>query len=224
MKIIIYLFLSSYILPAFANADLIMCERQGLRFGDGEGNDVITSQCEELFRREASEKLKVSDEKGSYSLHGYKNIIFIQDANSRLKGQNVIAGKATHLEEVEAVSLDESNKEIIVLDKSGKILFFDMVMTGNVSPKRMILHQDLESSSHIFSYQNEVIVWNSSAEELIFFDRLSDVGITQKKKSIPPKLVLTQVRGKRLVLDRGAKAFKVELSSGEFSVIYTFPE
>lgn len=224
MKIILFLFTSTFIFSAFCNADLILCEREGMRFGDGEGNDVISSQCEELFRREGTEKLRAKNSDGSYSLHAFKNIIFINDKNSNLKGQNVIAGKATNLEEAEAVVLDEKNKEIIVLDKSGKILFFDMIMTGNVLPKRTIIHKELEKASQIVVYQDQLIAWNQTTEELVFFHRLSDVGISQKKKLISPLLVLTHVKGNKIILDEGSKSLKAELPSGELSVVYVFPK
>lgn len=224
MKIFFLLVMSTYFLSAYGNADLILCEREGMRFGDGEGNDVISSHCEELFRTEANEKLKAKNSDGSYSLHAFKNIIFIKDINSKLKGQNIIAGKATNLEDSEAVILDEMNREIIVLDKSGKILFFDMIMTGNVLPKRTIIHKELEKASQILVYQDQLIAWNPTAEELVFFNRLSDVGISQKKKLISPLLVLTHVKGKKIFLDKQTRSLKAELSSGEYSVVYTFPK
>lgn len=224
MKILSFLFISTFLVTAYGNSDLISCEREGMRFGDGEGNDEISSRCEELFLAEASEKLKARSSDGSLSLYAFKNIIFVKDKNTKLKGQNVIAGTATNLEHAEAVIFDEVNREIIVLDKSGKILFFDMVMTGNVLPKRMIVHQELEKASQIMVFQDHLIAWNPSAEELVFFNRLNDVGISLEKKLTSPTLVLTHVKGKTIVLDKAANALKAELPSGEFSVVYTFPK
>jgi hypothetical protein len=181
-------------------SDIAMCEKEGLKFGDGTGRDSIPEECSAYFLKQVTPRLKKSSKDGEFSVHAYKNIIFIKDPKSKLKGQNIIAGKYTELEDIKAIALDEENKEVVVVEGNSDILAFSSVITGNVAPKRILKHKDLEHADELLVYKNQYIVLIEKKKEIIFFDRTANVDAPESKKNLKPFRVIKNVQGSELKL------------------------
>ena len=166
--------------------ELSQCEKQAHNFGDGRGRDYIPTECYDyFFKLIAPQALKKSVD-GKISIYGYRNIVFILDPSVNSKRQNVIAGNYTELNDIVTVALDEINKEIVVLEKSGAVLFFSSVITGNVAPLRILKNKDLNGASDIVvnAKKQEVIILNNNNHEIHFYSRLAnDLGREGKKKN-----------------------------------------
>jgi hypothetical protein len=188
---------------ADAETEIALCEKEGSRFGDGLGRDAIPLECAVHFLKRSSAKLRVKSLDGSFSAFAYKNIIFIKDTKSKLKGQNIIAGKYTELEEIQALTLDEKNKEIIVLEKSGQILAFSSVITGNVAPYRKIKSDELEGASEIAvnPVKKEIIVLKPQTREILFYSRETNTNGPEEKKNHLPIGKIENVSGKEMKID-----------------------
>lgn len=198
MKIVFFLFMMSSF--CFADTETAICEKEGAKFGDGNGRDSIPAECSEHFLKKVSPKLKKKSKDETFSVHAYKNIIFIKDPKSKIKGQNIIAGKYTELENIQAITLDEENKEIVVLEESGDILSFSSIITGNMAPKRVLKHKDLEDAQELIIYKDQIIVLLSS-HEIIFFKREANVHGPEGKKYLSPLRTIRNVQGTELEIN-----------------------
>ena len=80
------------------------------------------------------------------------------------------------LKNIQALYVDEKNKEIAVLEKSGMILFFSLDHAGNVSPFRVIKSREILGSKEIivFPQSHEVVVFNPQQKAAFFFSRLEN--------------------------------------------------
>ena len=134
--------------------ELSQCEKQAHNFGDGRGRDYIPNECYDHFLKLASAQASKKSADGKVEVYGYRNIVFIQDPKFKSKGQNVIAGSYTELNDIVAIALDEINKEIVVLEKSGAVLFFSSVVTGNVAPLRILKNKPSENAGRIFEFSS----------------------------------------------------------------------
>lgn len=181
------------------------CEEDIHAFGDGSGKskDFIPEDCIEIVKRNVGfKKIKKSlDEK--ILIYGYKNLIVIEDPNTKMKGQNVIAGKYTELNHIESLFLDEHHKEIVVLEKTGDILFFSSVVTGNVAPIRVIKNKELEGSVDIVvnSKNGELIVLNKEKKEIQFYKRTANIHAPENKKNVEMLRVVENIKGDYLKFD-----------------------
>lgn len=198
MKIALILFILSSL--SFADTETAICEKEGSKFGDGNGRDSIPAECSEHFLKKVSPKLKKKSKDGTFSVHAYKNIIFIKDPKTKIKGQNIIAGKYTELENIQAIALDEENKEIVVLEESRDILSFSSVITGNMAPKRILKHKDLEDAQELIVYKDQVIVLLSK-NEVVFFKREANVHGPPGKKFLSPLRTIRNVKGSELEIN-----------------------
>lgn len=156
--------------------ELSQCEKEGHNFGDGRGRDYIPTECyDHFFKLAAPQAMKKSGD-GKIVVYGHRNIVFILDPSVNSNRQNVIAGSYTELNEIVAVALDEVNKEIVVLEKSGAILFFSSVITGNVAPLRILKNKGLDGASDLVvnAKKQEVIILNSNDHEIHFYSRLAN--------------------------------------------------
>lgn len=182
VKMLISFSLLATFSPAFCGQEpLGLCEKEGQNFGNGQGRDLISFGCVELFKKSANvEAIKISAN-GKVSAFGHRNMIFIKQ-NEKMR---VISGNYTELEDVTAIAIDEANQELAVLTKKGDVLFFSSKITGNVAPLRVIKNKDLHGASDLVinSKKNELIVLNKTSRSLLFFPRLADVnGRKQFKK------------------------------------------
>ena len=166
--------------------ELSQCEKQAHNFGDGRGRDYIPIECYDYFLKLVSPQAIKKSVDGKIVVYGYRNIVFIKDPSYKSKGQNVIAGSYTELNDILALALDEINKEIVVLEKSGAVLFFSSVVTGNVAPLRILKNKDLLGASDIVvnAKKQEVIILNKNDHEIHFYSRLAnDQGREGKKNN-----------------------------------------
>ena len=186
----------------YANMDAY-CEKEAANFGSGLGRDRISTDCSFHVSHKVSPKLFRKSVDGKISVSGFGNMIFINDPSSKLKGQNVIAGKYTELDEIQALALDEVNKEIVVLLKSGDVLFFSSVITGNVAPKRTLKHKDLEGAVDVVVNpgKQEVLILNPEKKELLSFSRLANTHAPEKKRNLDLKYSLEILRGDKLLIN-----------------------
>lgn len=183
MKIIFPLILLSNIGLSLASEDRIsLCEKEGEKYGNGLGLNVIPTECFELFRKAASLEAIKTSESGKILVFGHRNIIFIKQNEKT----HVLAGRYTELDEVMAVAIDEPNKEIAVLDKKGDVLFFPLQIPGNVAPYRVLKHKDLNGATDLVinSRKNEVIIFNKSTESLLFFSRQANYFGRENQKKL----------------------------------------
>ena len=188
----------------FANeSEIASCEKEGTRFGNGAGKDEIHRECLEKFSQKASAYTKRKGLDGKFSAFGHKNIIFINDPKTRLRGQNVITGKFTELEEVTALALDEENKEMAVIDRSRDILVYSSVITGNVAPLRMLKSPDIEGAVDLVinPKKDQLIVLNPSSKQILIFSRLANIHAPQGKKKLEVLKRIGKMEGEILALD-----------------------
>lgn len=188
MKKIIFLTFMMMTFGLHAADEIAMCEKEAMKFGDGNGRDSIPEECSKVFFEKGNEKLKKKSSDGKVSVHALKNIIFVKDPGSKMKGQNIIAGKYTELNDIVSIALDEKNKEIVVLDKSGDIFFFSSVITGNVAPLRIIKHDDLEGAVEIklLPEKDQIAILNSEGNVYLHFSRLANIHAPEGKKKLEP--------------------------------------
>lgn len=185
-----------------AGEAVVDCEKEALRFGDGEGKDKISSSCYKSYLKSANpQAIKKSDD-GKFMVYGYKNIVFIKDPKSKVK-QNVITGNNTLLTDIVATALDEKNNEIAVIEKSGDILFFSSIITGNVSPLRVLKHKDLEGASDLVfnTKRGEILILNKDNKEILSFSRLANIHGREGKKFLTIVKAIRNIKGEALAID-----------------------
>jgi hypothetical protein len=208
MPIFLFSILLSFL--SFADSQIALCEKEAQKFGDGNGQDKIPSDCMVHVEKIANKKQKAKSKDAQLSFIAFRNMIFITDDKSQTKGQNVIAGKYTELENIKEIILDEKNGEVVVLEESGDILFFSIVITGNVAPKRILRHESLESVSTIRIYQDEILALDPVNRELLIFSRNGNIHALEGKRNLSPLFRFQNINGEDIELS---------LSGYELSVI-----
>ncbi len=189
-----------------------LCEKEADKFGNGEGSDSISESCLELFAKLANPQSKKSTLDKKVSIIGYRNLLIV---TSNLK-RTLIAGEYTHLKHVVALSYDEKNREIAVLEDSGDILTFSSVITGNVAPLRMIRHAEIEGAADlaILPERNEIAVLHGPKKELLFFSRLGNFHGREGRKNLGIRRQVQQVEGESLTLSDSGKELLIKKRTG----------
>lgn len=204
-KLILLLTLSSlFSFSIYANEfELSQCEKEGRNFGDGQGRDYLPFECANLFKAAALPTAIKKSFSSKFSAFGYKNIVFISDPGAKIGKQNIIAGSSTELSDIVALALDEANKEIAVLEKSGDVLFFSSVITGNVAPKRVLKAKELDGAYDLVinPNKNEVTVLNKKNQELVFFSRNANFFGREGKKQLSLIRSIENAQGDFLSID-----------------------
>ena len=206
MKINLLILGLLFSIPALAQSteqQLDRCEKEGLNFGNGLGKSSISTDCfSHFFKSHSPEAFKKSSD-GKMSAYGHRNIVFIQDPNVNSERQNVIAGIYTELEDVAAVALNDKQKEIAVLEKSGDILFFSSIITGNVAPLRILKNKELIGASDLLinSLRMEVIVLNKKSHEILFFSSLANANGRPEKKNLNLLRSFDNIHGEHMTID-----------------------
>jgi hypothetical protein len=171
-----------------AEKDLKICEDEAVRFGDGHGEDLISQKCYLEFKNLVPDKSKKNTANGLHTVFGYRNLIVIEkkDSKGAIIDVNVIAGVSTLLVAIQAVSIDEKNNEIVVLEASGDVLFFSSILTGNIAPFRILRNKELYGATNLVTDSNkdEVIVYLPSAGQLLFFSRTANFHGRKGKKNL----------------------------------------
>lgn len=160
-----YFLLSIMLVPCLAHAQ---CEKAASSYGNGEGVDVIPSECKELVEKLAGPNAKREFKNASVKVAGYKNLLYVN-------GQ-IFAGEYTMLQDVIAVSWNEGTSEVAVLEKSGDVLVFNSKIAGNVAPLRVIRHQDLDGATDIkfLPAKDEIAVHLKGKSEVLTFSRMAN--------------------------------------------------
>jgi hypothetical protein len=179
------------------------CEKEGLHFGNGLGKNTISIDCYSHFLKSLSPEAFKKTSDGKISAYGHRNIVFIQDPQVKSDRQNVIAGIYTELEDVAAVALNEKQKEIAVLEKSGDILFFSSTITGNVAPLRILKNKELSGASDLVinSLKMEVIVLNKKSHEILFFSSQANAKARPEKKKLNLLRSFDNIYGEHMTID-----------------------
>jgi hypothetical protein len=149
-----------------------LCAKGGEEFLNGLGRDEIPGNCYDLFKKNSGFEASKTSASGKIFAFGHNNILF----NKQDKIVRTIAGSNAQLGEVVALAIDETNREIAVLDKTGDVLIFPSNVNGNIAPHRILKHKDLHGASDLVinTKRNELIVFNKSNQNLIFFPRLAN--------------------------------------------------
>ncbi len=216
MKIIILSFslLMSLNLHAELETDakVSLCEKEAEKFGNGEGSDSISLSCQDLFSTLAlSNARKLSSDK-KISLISFRNMIIVTKGLKK----EIIAGQYTHLKNVIALSYDEKNREVVVLEESGDILTFSTVITGNVAPLRVIRHPEIEGAADIIILpeRNEIGVLHGSRRELLFFSRLGNFHGREGRQNLAVRRQVHQVEGESVSLSETGKELLIKKRTG----------
>ena len=216
MKRIVYTtLLFAFCFSTFADEKMLsLCEDQAHSFGDGRGKSKIQATCINAYKTAAGQTAIKKSSDGLMTVFGHRNIIFIErpDKASGIR-TDVLAGQSTTLEAATALSIDEKNNEIAVLEKSGDILFFSSQITGNVAPYRVIKSQDLYGSTELAvdSINDQIIVVNNSKNSILFYSRLANVYAREEKKNLKLLKAIKDTSGSLSDLN-------VDLKNQEFSV------
>jgi hypothetical protein len=131
LLLISFMLLSS---ASFGNSIIGQCETKAGQYGNGSGDDVIPSECADLFKQEANQAARVKTSKEE--IYGFKNLLVFQSLSPEGK-VSFISGKSSHLKEIVALDFDEKSQELVVLEQSGLVLTFSITHRGNISPRRV---------------------------------------------------------------------------------------
>lgn len=189
-----------------SEGELLVCQDQAESFGNGKGDDHISSKCISHFKMMS---INSNAMKESFlvkmKVYGYRNMIFLEKNIEGKVTQEIIAGSSTELNSIQTLAIDEKNKEIAVLEENGNILFFSSKITGNIAPYRVIKHKELEGANDIVvdSERDFVIVNNNKNKRILFFSRLADINGRRKNQSLDIKKSIntSSVEVKNLFLD-----------------------
>ncbi|MEO5969700.1 MAG: hypothetical protein ABIQ95_07205, partial [Bdellovibrionia bacterium] len=145
----------------------------------------ISDHCFNDYLAAAGPNAVRKSEDGQTLVFGYKNILFIQntspgssptEATPKIE-KHIIAGKHSSLKEITALTLDNTNQDVIALDgKHGLALPFALKFFGNVSPRRTLKSKLLIGATSIAvdPIHDELIFSNNSSQNIQFFSRLAD--------------------------------------------------
>lgn len=167
-------------------ADIIFCQDQAENFGNGKGEDFISKNCIESFKKMATTAAIKESSALKMKFYGYRNMILIEKDSGTTVGTNIIAGIHTELKAIRALSFDEKNQEIVVLEESGDVLFLSSKITGNVAPFRILKHEELVGASELVvdNEKDQVILANNKTKRILFFSRLANINGRKGKQKL----------------------------------------
>ncbi len=187
-----FIFNQSYAQITFAEE--VVCTDEAEFYGNGEGKDELNVNCINKFKKNAAASARVESEKLKVKFYGHKNIIIADriitktiDGKEIVKNlTDVIAGTSTELKSVKAMTIDETNEELVVLDHNGDVYFFTTKFSGNIAPFRILRHNDLAQaeSVSIDAQKNEVILHIPKMKKRYVFSRLANINAPIGKQKI----------------------------------------
>jgi hypothetical protein len=207
--------------PALAAGLSGQCEKEARRFGDGSGRDVISAECVAHVSRSARVQQRKRGPVSGVRAAGAETIILVQDPKSKIKGQNLIAGKYTDLADgVAALAIDEKHRELAALTNSGDVQFYSIAVTGNVAPLRTIRHKELDGGTAVAvnGEAGHVYVLNGKKQEVLVFPRTANFHSQEGKKKLSPVKIFRDVAGEELVVADDA-LLVVDLGGGGVTVV-----
>jgi len=169
-----------------SEAEILVCQDKAENYGNGKGDDTISENCMELVRMQASASAKKESASLKMKFFGFRNMILVESSLGALTKTHIIAGNSTELKNIIALDFDELNKEIVVLEKSGKVSFYSYKITGNVAPFRTLNHGELPGASEVAvdSKRDIVIVKNPISQKVLFFSRLANIHAGKGKQKL----------------------------------------
>jgi hypothetical protein len=177
---------SSFVLAAPSEQDLRNCEHEGRNFGSGKGPESISASCYIHFSASAYPQAvkKSLDEK--WKITGHRNIVYVEKKVNNVYVKTLISGSNTQLDDVIAVAIDDVNNEVAVLERSGDVLFFSSIVTGNVAPLRTIRTKELTGAVDlVIDIKNsEVILANAKTKNILFYSRLANFFGREEKRNL----------------------------------------
>jgi hypothetical protein len=167
-------------------ADLIICQDQAENYGNGKGDDVISKNCITMFKKMANLKTITEAPSLLMKVYGYRNMLIIEKMVNNSVVTEITSGLSTELQNIIAIKVDEKNKEIVVLEDDGRILYFSAIITGNVAPYRILKHKDLKDVSEfvIENSKDMTIVNNVKMKKIMFFSRLANINGRVEKRNL----------------------------------------
>ncbi|MBC7540671.1 MAG: hypothetical protein H7281_17760 [Bacteriovorax sp.] len=167
-------------------ADVVLCQDQAENYGNGKGDDIINQSCIESFKKMAAPEAKSESKSMKMKFFGYRNTVLIEKYKNNILFTEIIAGNSSELKAIRALTFDEKNQEVVVLDDSGDILFFSSKITGNIAPFRILKHKDLVGACELVvdSTRDQVVVNNKSTKRILFFSRLANFHAREGKQKL----------------------------------------
>jgi hypothetical protein len=171
------------------------CKTQAKNYLDEKKPTRISDHCFGDYLASAAPNAVRKSEDGQTLAFGHKNILFIQTTSPTSSStettakieKHIIAGKHSSLREITALTLDNSNRDVIVLDGAhGIALPFSLKYFGNVSPRRTLKSTLLKGATSIAvdPIHDELIFSNNSNQSILFFSRLADIDGHKSNSSI----------------------------------------
>ena len=186
LKIFLSLLITTQV---FASATLESCFNQASLYGSGMGQDKIDLNCTKLIESQSNYNQVIFSKDNKTKVIAHRNLIVIEKITSDNKIRtDFIAGQSTGLKEIKAIALDENHEEVIVLNGDDKVFFFSSVITGNVSPYR-ILSSPLLGKSFDIEYiasENQVAVASQKSGKVHFFSRKANIHAPKHKRFLEP--------------------------------------
>lgn len=158
-------------------ADIVLCQDQAENFGNGKGDDSVSPNCIESFKKMAPIAAIKESSELKIKIYGYRNMIIVEEISGSSILTNIIAGSYTELKAIHALTVDEKNREIVVLEESGDVLFLSSKITGNIAPFRIIKHKELTGASELVidNVKDQVVLINNKTKRILFFSRLANI-------------------------------------------------
>ncbi len=214
--------LSLWALPVLAADTNELCGKEARSFGDGSGKDIISKDCEFHVRASATAHKRARGTLSGINVSGHGSIIMVDDPKSKIKGQNLIAGKYTDLDDLRALALDDKHREIVALNGHGDVLFFSAVVTGNVAPLRILRNKELDGTVSIAvnPILEQILALNPNKSEVLVFSRKANIDAPEGKKHLSVLKVFRGVQGEFLIVDDlGEDLFVIAPGTGVVTVV-----
>ena len=157
-------------------------EQDCITFGDSYYTSDVESkiplECEGIFKSSTNIKSIVETESQDVKIHGYKNILFASIYDSvvipAIYKDHIIAGEMALLNEIQAVEINESEKQVLVLQSSNQsILTYKLDIGGKIYPHKKLITDDLATASNVALdlVNNQVIAIHQSLSKLTFYKK-----------------------------------------------------
>jgi len=168
-----------------STASLSLCYDQAKNYGNGHGADHINKDCLSLFSSNANGHNIAYSPSGKIKATAFRNIVIVEKilADNKIR-TDFIAGNSTGLAEIKAIAIDEDHEEIIILNGDNSVLFFSFVITGNISPYRILRSAALENSFDIeyIVSSSQVAIASGKTGQVLLFSRKANIHAPKERR------------------------------------------
>lgn len=178
MKYLWPLFLFLVTTNAFSQAIEQDCVTFGDSYYTSDAEANIAVGCSDLFKLNTSRASIDMTESQNIKIHGYKNILFVSIYDSlaipAVFNDHIIAGEKTLLNEIQAIEINESGKDVIVLQSSSQsIMTYRFNISGKIHPHKKLITDDLATASNVALdlVNNQIIAIHESLSKLTFYNK-----------------------------------------------------